>query len=114
MLASIFYTLSFKLSLPSAFVRSQWINPSCLKHPSLAVPTLRLRSVAQLPLYMRDLLESRVHSPVHVTKLRKQLHFAPLSSFYTLWLARCNYLHSNHLLFRDRLRLSSNPGPLIR
>jgi hypothetical protein len=40
MLASIFDTLSSKLSLLSAFVRSQWINPSCLEHPSLAVPTL--------------------------------------------------------------------------
>jgi hypothetical protein len=99
MVASVFDILSSKLSLPSAFVLSQWINPSCLENPSLAVPTLRLRSVAQLPLYMRDLLESRVHSPVHITKLGKQLHFALLSSFHTLWLARCNYLRSNHLLF---------------
>jgi hypothetical protein len=72
----------------------------------------RSRSAGQIPTSTQKWLKNHKVNDRNSVRLGKKLHELIVSQHQQIWHTRCNEMKIRHLLFKDRLRLFSNPKPL--
>jgi hypothetical protein len=72
----------------------------------------RSRSAGQILTSIQKWLRNHKVNDTNSARLGKKLHELIVSQHQLIWHTRCNKMKSRHLLFKDRLRLISNPKPL--
>jgi hypothetical protein len=72
----------------------------------------RSRSAGQIPTSIQKWLKNHKVNDTIFVRLGKKIHELIVSQYQQIWHTRCNEMKIRHLLFKDRLRLFSNPKPL--
>jgi hypothetical protein len=72
----------------------------------------RSRSGGQIPTSIQKWLKNHKVNDTNSVRLGIKLHELIVSQHQQIWHTRCNEMKIRHLLFKDRLRLFSNPKPL--